>query len=364
MVPTNRSLVNAGESRVGAVGRMAAMGRVSLFVAALAIAGGAYGSSLEPTPSLPAPYLEAVLAYRRGDIDTGVVRLGEWRPEELKRASSAVADSPDDWRLRASAAMLHVEVILQGKANGDSPVSFHLALAERIIDKLDSADFRRRWYSLAGSIYLARTDPTGASAYIDRGQRLFKDDARLHMLAGAVNELRSHFADSNLHDRVTVRLTPPGGRRPLVLAESSYRRALDLDSSLDEARLRLGRVISLRNDQKAARVELDRVARHAAVPRLQYLAHLFLGALAEYQTDFAAAQVEYRAALAIGPACQTPYIALTFVEEALGHDVAARDLMARYAAVSTEAALDPWWFYQNGGIDEESLIWLRQQVRQ
>jgi tetratricopeptide (TPR) repeat protein len=159
-------------------------------------------------------------------------------------------------------------------------------------------------------------------------------------------------------------MTPPGGRRALVLAESSYRRALDLDATLDEARLRLGRVISLRNDQKAARMELERVARHAEIPRLQYLAHLFLGAVAEYQNDFATARADYRAALAIGPACQTPYIALSSVDAALGHDVTARDLMARYAAVSAEAAPDPWWFYQNGGIDEESLVWLRQQAWQ
>jgi tetratricopeptide (TPR) repeat protein len=343
---------------------MAAMGRVSLFVAGLVAAAVPYKSSLGPRPGLPAPYLEAVLAYRRGDIDNAVDRLGAWRPEALKRAATAAADGADDWRLRASAAMLHVEVILHGKATTDAPVSLHMALAERIIDKLDSADFRRRWYSLAGSVYLARTDPTGASTYIDRGQRLFKDDARLHMLAGAVNELRSHLADSNLHDRVTVRITPPGGRRALVLAESSYRRALDLDSTLDEARLRLGRVISLRNDQKAARMELERVARHAEIPRLQYLAHLFLGAVAEYQNDFATARADYRAALAIGPACQTPYIALSSVDAALGHDVTARDLMARYAAVSAEAAPDPWWFYQNGGIDEESLVWLRQQAWQ
>jgi tetratricopeptide (TPR) repeat protein len=343
---------------------MTAMRRVSIVVAWLVMAAVAHGQSLERTPHLSKQYLDAVLAYRRGDVDNGVDRLMGWSPEELKRAASAVADGPDDWRLRASAAMLHIEVILHGRASTDTPISLHLALAERIIDKLDSPDFTRRWYALAGSIYLASTDPTSASAFIDRGLRLFKNDAQLHMLDGAINEMRSHIADSNLHDRETVRLTPPGGRRTLVLAETSYRRALDLDAALDEARLRLGRVISLRNDPKAARTDLERVARDAVIPRLRYLAHLFLGAVAEYQHDLATARAEYREALAIGPTCQTPYIALTSVEEAMGHDVAARDLMARYAALSADAAPDPWWFYQNGGIDEESLGWLRKQVLQ
>jgi Flp pilus assembly protein TadD len=174
--------------------------------------------------------------------------------------------------------------------------------------------------------------------------------------------MRSHIADNNLHDRETVHLTPPGGRRTLLFAESRYRRAIDLDPALDEARLRLGRVISLRNEPAAARKELERVARDSMIPRLRYLARLFLGAVAEYQNELTAARAEYREALALGPACQTPYIALAFVESALGHDGAAHDLMERYAALSADAALDPWWFYQNGGVDEDSLIWLRGQV--
>jgi hypothetical protein len=184
------------------------------------------------------------------------------------------------------------------------------------------------------------------------------------MLAGAADEMRSHIADGNLHDRETIHLTPPGGRRTLLFAESNYRRALELDPLLDEARLRLGRVLFLRNDPKAARVQLEPVARRSARPRLRYLARLFLGAIAEYQNDLAGARLEYHEALAFCPECQTPYISLTFVEQALGHGEAAHDLMARYAALSPDAAADPWWFYQNGGIDEESLDWLRQQVLQ
>jgi tetratricopeptide (TPR) repeat protein len=151
-------------------------------------------------------------------------------------------------------------------------------------------------------------------------------------------------------------------RRTLLFAESHYRRALEFDPALEEARLRLGRVLSLRNDLKGARLELEPLARSAALPRIRYLAHLFLGAVAEYQNDLAAARVAYLDALSIGPDCQTPYIALTFVEQAMGHGDSARALMARYAALSKDTTRDPWWAYQNGGIDAESLVWLRQQA--
>jgi hypothetical protein len=121
-------------------------------------------------------------------------------------------------------------------------------------------------------------------------------------------------------------------------------------------------LLSLRNDLKGARVELEHVARSPAPARIRYLAHLFLGAVAEYQSLLADARREYSDALAIAPDCQTPYVALTFVEQAMGHADAAHELMARYAALSKDAAADPWWDYQNGGLDAESLVWLRRQV--
>jgi tetratricopeptide (TPR) repeat protein len=341
------------------------MCRASLIVVSVVTATVASLQSEQPAARQPKQYLDAVLAYRQGDIDNAVDQLVDWPPDDLKRANSILADDRvRDWRLRASAAMLHVEVILRHSTHPQTPVSLHLAMGQRVVDNLDVPEFVRRWYSLAGSIYLSNMDPGAANAIIDRGLRLFKDDARLQMLAGEVEELRGHIADGNLHDRETVRLTPPGGRRSLLFAESSYRRAVELDPTLDEARLRLGRVVFLRNDPKAARAELERVARDTAIPRLRYLAHLFLGAVSEYQNDLATARVEYRQALVAGPECQTPYVALTFVEAALGHTDVARDLIAHYAALSTEAAADPWWFYQNGGVDEESLVSLRQQVLQ
>jgi hypothetical protein len=359
---------------------MAAMWRASIAVAGLLTATIAHAqpaaSAARSAARLPRPYQDAVLAYLQGDFDRAAEALAQSSIDELKRAASALAEEHhEDWRLPAAAALLHIEVVLRGKASTSAATSLHVTLAQRIVDRLAPAGaqagpaslaqiaaFQRRWYAVAASLYLEGTDPRGAGEYIDRGLRLFRRDARLRMLAGVADELRSHIANPNLHDRREILATPPGGRRTLLNAESSYRRALELDPALDEARLRLGRVISLRSDVKAARVELKTVARGSALPRLRYLAHLFLGAVAEYQNDLAGARAEYREALAIGPRCQTPYIALAFVEQALGHDGTARDLMTRYAALSPDTAADPWWFYQNGGLDEESLVWLRQQV--
>ena len=92
----------------------------------------------------------------------------------------------------------------------------------------------------------------------------------------------------------------------------------------------------------------------AATTRVRYLAHLFRGFVAASEHDFVSARHEYEAALALGSSWQTPYIALTFVEQAMGRDEIARELIARFAAGSNRPAPDdPWWTYQSGGLDEE-----------
>jgi tetratricopeptide (TPR) repeat protein len=355
--------------------------RVLILAIGMTTTAFAYGQTPGPAAGVPRAYREAVVAYTRGDFDEATDAISAWSPEGLKRIISALIDAQDDWRLAGAAALLHTEFILRGKATTQAAVSLHLTLAQALVDTLRPASapkqnapkqnapradipaFQRHWYALAGSVYLASTDPRGARVFIDRGLHLFKNDARLHMLAGAADEMRSHIADGNLHDRAAVHAWALAAtRRTHLYAEGSYRRALELDPALEEAHLRLGRVLSLRNELKGARAELEPVARSSAPARIRYLAHLFLGAVAEYQSDLGVARREYSDALSIGPDCQTPYIALTFVEQAMGHDASARELMARYAALSKEATPDPWWDYQNGGIDQESLIWLRQQV--
>jgi tetratricopeptide (TPR) repeat protein len=354
-----------------------AMRRVGFLAIGLLASTVAHGQSPVPAARVLTDYREAVRVYQRGAVDTATEALSRWSPELLKRTIDALAEDRSEWRLAEAAALLHTEFIVRNPAITDAALSLHLGLAQRLIDALSQANprapsrpgadieaFQRRWYALAASVYLASTNPSGASRYIDRGRRLFKNDGRLQMLAGVAEEMRSHLADGNLHDPQTIHgMSPNKPRQSLLWAEGEFRRALALDPSLDEARLRLGRVLALRNEPGEARVALTAVTRSAAPPRIRYLAHLFLGGLAEYQHDLMAAQQAYRDALAIGPDRQTPYIALTFVEHAMGHDQAARDLMARYTALPNAAGSDPWSNYQNGGLDEESLVWLRAQVR-
>jgi tetratricopeptide (TPR) repeat protein len=158
-------------------------------------------------------------------------------------------------------------------------------------------------------------------------------------------------------------MKPSQARQDLLGAINDYRAALDEDPSLAEARLRLGRTLALMNRVEPAREALEAAAATAGDPRVTYLAQLFLGALSSYQRDYPRARQAFQAALEIAPMCQTPYIALAFVERMTGHDEAAHALFERFSAwQSAPLEADPWWAYQNGGLDDDNLVWLRAKV--
>ena len=146
-------------------------------------------------------------------------------------------------------------------------------------------------------------------------------------------------------------------------AEAEYRRGLDLDHQAVEARLRLGRVLFLQNRRTQAREELETVLQTSTNVRLLYLAHMFLGGMDDYESDFTHARLEYGAALKLAPGFQTPYIALSFAEQMTGASSKARQTAGAMVDLPRSVDADPWWEYQSGGLDADTLLWLRARVQ-
>ncbi len=324
-----------------------------------------------------ADYRAAVTAYREGDIDLAAELLANRSPESLRRALDDLLIYNDDWRVAGGAAMLHTELVLQSRAVTKSDISLHMSVALKIVENArlsrtppdralaqTIAEFRERWYSLAATVFLSATDPENASQFVSRGLSVFKKSARLHMLAGVVDEMRAHLRYADLHDRSIISaMRPSPARQDLLTAIGEYRTALETEPSLAEARLRLGRTLALTNRVEPAREALQTAASTPDNTRVAYLAQLFLGALSSFERDYTSARQAFQAALAIAPMCQTPYIALAFVERMTGHDEAAHALFERFADwQSAPLESDPWWAYQNGGLDDDSLVWLRAKV--
>ncbi len=177
----------------------------------------------------------------------------------------------------------------------------------------------------------------------------------LYVARGALEEIRigMTFVDQRSANQVARR------DRAYEAAAADYRRAIRFDESLAVAHLRLGWVHFTLHDDRA-RENFEAALARATDPRDRYLAHLFLAAVAERDNKLDDAQRKYEAAREAGPGCQTPYIALTRVEGALGRTARAREIAASLTALP-EKSNDPWWDFHLGGFDQASQTWLRAE---
>jgi len=328
-----------------------------------------------------ADYLRLVDAYAHGAIQESVAALAEWPESDIRAGVRAVIDRPG-LNLKA-AAMLQTEVAFA--TGGDRRSVFHLDAARTFVNRIsgDGAPaFKARWHAWVVVLHVARADLASATREVQEG---FSDDAKsgeVGLAAGVLSELAARNAESNLRGQwnmppdsrarggiATVWNGSPDGRARagvatlLSDATLAYERSLTTDAGLLEARLRLGWVLLLNHGRPPARAQLQQVVDRATRPDLQYLAHLFMGALDEADKRMDDAVREYDAAYAIVPG-QSAAVALMRLEGMLGQDERARQLAAELAARSDVARPDPWVLY-NLGITSGALgEWLRSEGQQ
>lgn len=319
----------------------------------------------------PGDYEHVVEEYRIGDDTTAIRRLARW-PE------SAVTESVRHWaRLLRSdqlvaAVMLHTELGAAILDSLPSKTDVQLRHAQLLLDAMTArqdahglADaVRRHWYQFVISMYGVNGRLAEAEAHMREALGHFPRDPTLYFLLGTLDELRSTFNAPE-----PPRLTVSRGRTPslaaragrmLEAAAADYRRALELDPRMAAARLHLGWIHVLQDDNRA-RGDLTGALADAQDDRIRYLAHLFLGGLAERQNRLDEAATEYESAHELGPTHQTPFIALSRVEVARGHTDRSREL-ARQLAALERMDDDPWWNYHLGTVDEDALTWLRAEA--
>jgi tetratricopeptide (TPR) repeat protein len=187
----------------------------------------------------------------------------------------------------------------------------------------------RDWHLLVASQLHALLRIDYSRPRLEEARRQFPDDARLLLASGADHEalsaatagwLRLRNATSQRVSQERVNTT-----RELQRASEFYIAALRVEPALEEARLRLGRVLHRLGDADTARGELALVHTTTAVPVVKYLAAVFL-ALVEVD----AAQHARASELAY----QT------------GRPADAADLVRELLRGDDE--YDPWWHYIQG----------------
>jgi len=323
------------------------MRRIRFILTALAIAGLTSGTAAQGT----ADYTRIVRLYQSGAAAEAVDALRRWSRNDVENAVHAGQSvlSGDE---KIAAVMLHTgaaDVLLRAQP---SLADFHATTAGKLLEAAlaDSTvsqraqNFAREWRYFMIGLYTAAGRPRDAAYHARIALQDFPRDPMMYVASGAIAEWQSQFAGDIRRDRPQNARTQQLIESQLRIAVANDLKALGMDSHVALAHLHIGWIRLFLHDDDRARPELEAALADTDNDTTRYLAHLFLGGLAERKRPEDAKR-EYEAAVAVGPRYQSGYVALSRVEDTLGHHERARALALLCAQIQKYGD-DPWWDFR------------------
>jgi tetratricopeptide (TPR) repeat protein len=299
------------------------------------------------------PYIEAVDLFRRGEDELALKKLAGIMAFEATRERDALFIALDSkWRgesERAAATMRGAAMLHTARAfaalsrNNNGEFRYQLLFAQSFVDKLASRDrrepFAHTWPLMILALLQEGRMVLAATEFGRRVRDPAGDSPELLLALGATEEMAwwiHHEEDAD-----------PGVKGDLKDAERHYRQALIIAPTFIEARLRLGRVLALRDDPEGIKI-LGQIGESAESP-FRYLARLFEGDVFEKRGDTAEAERRYSAAVSLMPTAQSAYMALAHVRHARGARAeAAQDVRSSAGVKNAPDTADPWFWYSRG----------------
>lgn len=306
------------------------------------------------TPVVPAAlsYTEILDLYRHGRVDEALAALSTVSDRDVawnqKQILQSLVPSPSaDPRVAAvrTGALLHAQAAFWLIDRNPTGAQRHLAVARTYIEKLASREqdsFVRGWWIMVIGFFQGRFDLERANRLTRAARASAGNTPELYLAEGVTQEMKWTRIQTD-DDKAPYKV---GG--DLRAAESAYRKAVAGDGALVEARLRLGRVLTLEGELDDALRVLDPLA-STEDAGFRYLSQLFAGDALERRGDAAAAEGRYIAAFAAIPAGQSARLALAHLRHAAGARRAAADAV-RATALDRGVAetVDPWSWYIHG----------------
>jgi tetratricopeptide (TPR) repeat protein len=345
-----------------------------LLLVILAAATSGYG--FEPRQRDLSNYLMVASYYRSGDREAALREIRKWGPGEiraqlvaLRRESDRLRAEPDaseiDLRTVEAAALMHAEAgLLELQSLNAKGSEGQLAAATSLVEwthrvaasrrnpdgtpavepdlvlapRIDRRDF----YVALASGAVSMSFPGKALPFAETATRVAPEDAEAWLLSGCAKQGLALEAQIGGHGNDASRLREE--------AEARFRRALQNEPALLEARLRLGSVLLLEERPSDAEPVLRDVAERARDDAQRYLALLFLGRARESQGDADEAASLYRHAVETWPESQAARLALARCLEGSAGPSAARPRVkaSLLASRKPDRAPDPWWLYPFG----------------
>lgn len=321
-------------------------------------------------------YWTVVKDYEKGKTADAIKEMAKWPQDRIAKVQAtqfqpeaALNDlqmSKTEWKpsLLRAAAMLHTEVGLDAlKRQRSFPAfQFHAGIADGWFQLADNkraipGGLRSRWNVTVARVFLINREFVAAEAFLERLNAKIANDAGVLLAFGTAKESRAM--------RLTAGI-PAGGAKPgeAVLddaevqrqrselqsaAAALFERALALDATLVEARLRLARLAIDRGEDAKAEKELAAIKQASTIPAHQYLATLWLGQIRERQKPWTAAAELFVEAIKMQPDAESAYVALSEVLKANGEPAQSAGVMERFRSRNiTSPVADPMATYPLG----------------
>lgn len=335
-----------------------------------------------------AEWTAAVRTHATGTVDDAVRAVAPWKREHvtlvlrlalpkanadtLQRALSLHTDIAIAERKAllgppvATATRRDAVVLIDGRESRLLRRSFHWEMGWQVASALAAlpgeSPRAAEWYRAVAAQMQQWGDYDVVTGHLQSGLALFPNDARLALYQGTLHQTlgdpRLHgylrqraapaVAASGAIDRPPpseLRPLPPAARIELEAAERQFGRALTIDPTLVEARIRLAHVLSVLGDDRGAAETVRPALEATLTPFFEYYAALILGRSEEHLGRFAEADDAYARAGSRFPTAQPPRIGRSRVALARGRAAEALTSLAATTAPGLSSPPDPWLTY-------------------
>jgi hypothetical protein len=222
------------------------------------------------------------------------------------------------------------------------------------------------WYRAVMAGFAASYSFGEAWPHVERARWLLPNDPGVLFGDAAIQET---LASPRIQDYVRVTKLPNGQnfmfvaseREHLERAEWFLRRALVADPAFAEARVRLGRVLSLLGQHAAALTELNAVTLPPSDTNVAYYLHVVRGDAQRALGRLDDAERSYRQALELFPGAQSARLALGHLARMRSDREGALALLQPALTAPAPRDDDPWWEYHRG--DGRNIEALFRQLR-